>query len=201
MSTFSFFFVWMLFLSDFMVISSWPESRLPFSTGTFYCPLCYYFLWCYIYLRTSSVLMIHFRISSSITLVTSDTKSIIHSLTCEIWPFCLMYSHCLVAHQLMIVSFAITPFFIPYGLQVEELVERMVKWLKVGGFIFFRESCFHQSGDSKRKVNPTHYREPRFYTKVCFAIYFHHFSQLNFHDKNCCCCLYFLWVTIVTAVD
>ncbi|KAJ9676819.1 hypothetical protein PVL29_022025 [Vitis rotundifolia] len=50
--------------------------------------------------------------------------------------------------------------------EVEELVERMVKWLKVGGFIFFRESCFHQSGDSKRKVNPTHYREPRFYTKV-----------------------------------
>lgn len=42
----------------------------------------------------------------------------------------------------------------------------MVKWLKVGGYIFFRESCFHQSGDSKRKYNPTHYREPRFYTKV-----------------------------------
>ncbi|KAF9671313.1 hypothetical protein SADUNF_Sadunf12G0034400 [Salix dunnii] len=50
--------------------------------------------------------------------------------------------------------------------EVENLVERMVKWLKVGGFIFFRESCFHQSGDSKRKYNPTHYREPRFYTKV-----------------------------------
>ncbi|KAI5005352.1 hypothetical protein ZWY2020_032595 [Hordeum vulgare] len=49
--------------------------------------------------------------------------------------------------------------------EVEKLVERMVKWLKVGGHIFFRESCFHQSGDSKRKVNPTHYREPRFYTK------------------------------------
>lgn len=45
----------------------------------------------------------------------------------------------------------------------------MVKWLKVGGHIFFRESCFHQSGDSKRKVNPTHYREPRFYTKVIFV--------------------------------
>jgi len=42
----------------------------------------------------------------------------------------------------------------------------MVKWLKVGGYIFFRESCFHQSGDLERKVNPTHYREPRFYTKV-----------------------------------
>ncbi|GAV74409.1 Methyltransf_11 domain-containing protein/Methyltransf_23 domain-containing protein [Cephalotus follicularis] len=50
--------------------------------------------------------------------------------------------------------------------EVEKLAERMVKWLKVGGFIFFRESCFHQSGDSKRKYNPTHYREPRFYTKV-----------------------------------
>ncbi|GJM93469.1 hypothetical protein PR202_ga10027 [Eleusine coracana subsp. coracana] len=58
--------------------------------------------------------------------------------------------------------------------EVEQLVERMVKWLKVGGHIFFRESCFHQSGDSKRKVNPTHYREPRFYTKVrkenCFIL-------------------------------
>ncbi|CAL5406145.1 unnamed protein product [Camellia sinensis] len=42
----------------------------------------------------------------------------------------------------------------------------MVKWLKVGGFIFFRESCFHQSGDCKRKNNLTHYREPRYYTKV-----------------------------------
>ncbi|KAJ7975230.1 Phosphoethanolamine N-methyltransferase [Quillaja saponaria] len=50
--------------------------------------------------------------------------------------------------------------------EVESLAERMVKWLKVGGHIFFRESCFHQSGDSKRKCNPTQYREPRFYTKV-----------------------------------
>ncbi|XP_062232050.1 phosphoethanolamine N-methyltransferase 1 [Phragmites australis] len=50
--------------------------------------------------------------------------------------------------------------------EAEKLVGKMVKWLKVGGHIFFRESCFHQSGDSKRKVNPTHYREPRFYTKV-----------------------------------
>ncbi|XP_078163961.1 phosphoethanolamine N-methyltransferase-like [Carex rostrata] len=50
--------------------------------------------------------------------------------------------------------------------EVEKLAERMVKWLKPGGYLFFRESCFHQSGDSKRKLNPTHYREPRFYTKV-----------------------------------
>lgn len=51
-------------------------------------------------------------------------------------------------------------------MQVKNLAERMVKWLRVGGHIFFRESCFHQSGDCKRKYNPTHYREPRFYTKV-----------------------------------
>eukprot|EP00268_Persea_americana_P064537 TRINITY_DN850_c0_g1_i2.p1 TRINITY_DN850_c0_g1~~TRINITY_DN850_c0_g1_i2.p1 ORF type:complete len:491 (-),score=107.70 TRINITY_DN850_c0_g1_i2:232-1704(-) len=50
--------------------------------------------------------------------------------------------------------------------EVEKLAVRMMKWLRVGGYIFFRESCFHQSGDCKRKSNPTHYREPRFYTKV-----------------------------------
>uniref|UniRef100_A0A5B6Z0V9 phosphoethanolamine N-methyltransferase n=1 Tax=Davidia involucrata TaxID=16924 RepID=A0A5B6Z0V9_DAVIN len=58
--------------------------------------------------------------------------------------------------------------------EVENLAERMVTWLKVGGFIFFRESCFHQSGDTKRKHNPTHYREPRFYTKV--------FKECHMHD-------------------
>ncbi|KAI3746018.1 hypothetical protein L6452_08433 [Arctium lappa] len=50
--------------------------------------------------------------------------------------------------------------------EVEYIAERLLKWVKVGGHIFFRESCFHQSGDHKRKHNPTHYREPRFYTKV-----------------------------------
>uniref|UniRef100_A0A1J3EP18 phosphoethanolamine N-methyltransferase n=1 Tax=Noccaea caerulescens TaxID=107243 RepID=A0A1J3EP18_NOCCA len=50
--------------------------------------------------------------------------------------------------------------------EVELMAERMIGWVKPGGYIFFRESCFHQSGDSKRKSNPTHYREPRFYTKI-----------------------------------
>ncbi|XXG80017.1 hypothetical protein AAC387_Pa09g0973 [Persea americana] len=58
--------------------------------------------------------------------------------------------------------------------EVENLVERMMKWLKVDGFIFFRESCFHQSGDCKRRNNPTHYREPRFYTKA--------FKDCHAHD-------------------
>ncbi|CAN8288508.1 unnamed protein product [Cochlearia groenlandica] len=50
--------------------------------------------------------------------------------------------------------------------EVELLAARMLGWVKPGGYIFFRESCFHQSGDSKRNSNPTHYREPRFYTKI-----------------------------------
>ncbi|XP_016493417.2 phosphoethanolamine N-methyltransferase 1 [Nicotiana tabacum] len=58
--------------------------------------------------------------------------------------------------------------------EVQDLAERMVKWLKVGGYIFFRETCFSQSGDSKGKNNPTHYREPRFYTKV--------FNECNLND-------------------
>jgi phosphoethanolamine N-methyltransferase len=35
------------------------------------------------------------------------------------------------------------------------------------GILFFRESCFRQSGDRARKNNPTHYRNPREY----FAIF------------------------------
>lgn len=53
------------------------------------------------------------------------------------------------------------------GMQVELLAERMLGWVKPGPYIFFRESCFHQSWDRKRKSNPTHYRAPRFYTEVC----------------------------------
>ncbi|KAL6545523.1 glycylpeptide N-tetradecanoyltransferase [Orobanche gracilis] len=60
--------------------------------------------------------------------------------------------------------------------EVEDLAGRMVKWLKVGGYMYFRESCFHQSGDHKRKNNPTHYREPRFYTKV--------FKECHMHDNS-----------------
>ncbi|KAE8683324.1 Phosphoethanolamine N-methyltransferase 3 [Hibiscus syriacus] len=41
-----------------------------------------------------------------------------------------------------------------------------MKWLKVGGHIFFRDTCFHPSGDSKQKHDPTHYREPSFYSQV-----------------------------------
>ncbi|ERN05471.1 hypothetical protein AMTRI_Chr12g268500 [Amborella trichopoda] len=60
--------------------------------------------------------------------------------------------------------------------EVEDLAKRILQWVKVGGYIFFRESCFHQSGDCKRRNNPTHYREPRFYTKV--------FKECHLNDGN-----------------
>lgn len=75
------------------------------------------------------------------------------------WP----KDHLLVKKR---IDLMLIVFFFFFWLQVEDLAERLLKWVKVGGCIFFRESCFHQSGDHKRKQNPTHYREPRFYTKV-----------------------------------
>jgi phosphoethanolamine N-methyltransferase len=41
-----------------------------------------------------------------------------------------------------------------------------LEWLKPGGNIFLRESCFRQSGDVSRAFNPSHYRHPSFYTNT-----------------------------------
>lgn len=60
--------------------------------------------------------------------------------------------------------------------EVEALGTRIVNWLKPGSHFFLRESCFHQSGDHKRKSNPTHYREPFFYTQA--------FKNLQVPDEN-----------------
>ncbi|KAE8697083.1 Phosphoethanolamine N-methyltransferase [Hibiscus syriacus] len=50
--------------------------------------------------------------------------------------------------------------------EVKELAKRMVKWLKVGGHIFFRETCFHPSGDNKQKHNLAHYSVPSLYSQI-----------------------------------
>lgn len=54
-------------------------------------------------------------------------------------------------------------------LQVKALAQRMLKWLKVGGHFFFRESCFRHSGDHERKNNPSYYRHPEFYNEVSLS--------------------------------
>ncbi|XP_036403617.1 phosphoethanolamine methyltransferase [Megalops cyprinoides] len=46
------------------------------------------------------------------------------------------------------------------------LTKSMLVWLQPGGYLFFRESCFHQSGDCKRDFNPTRYRTPAQYNHL-----------------------------------
>nr|BAX38993.1 phosphoethanolamine-N-methyltransferase [Chlamydomonas applanata] len=50
--------------------------------------------------------------------------------------------------------------------EVQALANSMLRWITPGGVIFFRESCFRQSGDKPRKGNPTHYRNPREYFRM-----------------------------------
>ncbi|XP_030622652.1 phosphoethanolamine methyltransferase [Chanos chanos] len=54
--------------------------------------------------------------------------------------------------------------------ELKSLTEKMLGWLRPGGFLFFRESCFHQSGDCKRDFNPTHYRTPAQYNQVMGSV-------------------------------
>ncbi|KAJ4893895.1 Phosphoethanolamine N-methyltransferase 1 [Raphanus sativus] len=56
--------------------------------------------------------------------------------------------------DLNITDGSIDLIFSNWLLMVELLAERMVGWIKVGGYIFFRESCFHQSWCSKRNPTP-----------------------------------------------
>eukprot|EP00210_Caulerpa_lentillifera_P006192 g5916.t1 len=42
--------------------------------------------------------------------------------------------------------------------EVEHLFRRSLSWLRLGGVLFFRESCYRPSGDKKRDSNPSHYR-------------------------------------------
>ncbi|CAM4618017.1 unnamed protein product [Leuciscus chuanchicus] len=54
--------------------------------------------------------------------------------------------------------------------ELKSLVEKLLRWLRPGGYLFFRESCFHQSGDSKRDFNPTHYRSPAQYNHLMTSV-------------------------------
>jgi len=48
--------------------------------------------------------------------------------------------------------------------EVAAFARKALTWLAPGGTLFFRESCFRQSGDRARGgFNPTHYRNPRDY--------------------------------------
>jgi len=55
--------------------------------------------------------------------------------------------------------------------EVMQLFNNMLTWLRPGGMLFFRESCFHQSGDKKRNDNPTQYRSPAQYNSLLAESY------------------------------
>jgi len=44
--------------------------------------------------------------------------------------------------------------------EVLELFRKVLRWLRPGGYIFFRESCFKKSGSMGKEDNPTFYRKP-----------------------------------------
>ncbi|XP_035213418.1 phosphoethanolamine N-methyltransferase-like isoform X2 [Stegodyphus dumicola] len=50
------------------------------------------------------------------------------------------------------------------------LLEKILMWLNDGGHLFFRESCFHSSGNMPRQTNPTFYRTPADYSNLVDAV-------------------------------
>uniref|UniRef100_A0A8D0GTA4 phosphoethanolamine N-methyltransferase n=1 Tax=Sphenodon punctatus TaxID=8508 RepID=A0A8D0GTA4_SPHPU len=62
--------------------------------------------------------------------------------------------------------------------ELRALARRMLSWLRPGGHLFFRESCFHQSGDSPRSFNPTLYRTPAQYNQLLTG------AQETLEEKN-----------------
>ncbi|CAD7698098.1 unnamed protein product [Ostreobium quekettii] len=73
--------------------------------------------------------------------------------------------------------------------EVEILASKMLIWLSVGGICFFRESCFQQSGDRRRKQNPSHYRNPRDYFRLFDAAHVDmpDGKQMRFELVGCRC--------------
>ncbi|KTF89465.1 hypothetical protein cypCar_00013283 [Cyprinus carpio] len=66
--------------------------------------------------------------------------------------------------------------------ELKLLAEKFLMWLRPGGHLFFRESCFHQSGDCKRDFNPTHYRSPAYYNHLMTSLLLDESDQT---EKKC----------------
>lgn len=50
--------------------------------------------------------------------------------------------------------------------EVEKFAQDCLRWIRPEGYLFFRESCFHPSGDADRDENPTQYRHPEWYDQT-----------------------------------
>uniref|UniRef100_A0A8C1GP30 phosphoethanolamine N-methyltransferase n=1 Tax=Cyprinus carpio TaxID=7962 RepID=A0A8C1GP30_CYPCA len=66
--------------------------------------------------------------------------------------------------------------------ELKSLADKFLMWLRPGGHLFFRESCFHQSGDCKRDFNPTHYRSPAYYNHLMTSLLLDESDQT---EKKC----------------
>ncbi|XP_067877545.1 phosphoethanolamine methyltransferase isoform X2 [Heterodontus francisci] len=53
--------------------------------------------------------------------------------------------------------------------ELVDVARRLLSWLRPGGYLFFRESCFYQSGNVKRNFNPTVYRMPADYNHILMS--------------------------------
>lgn len=69
--------------------------------------------------------------------------------------------------------------------ELERLTQKALKWLKPGGHFFFRESCFHSSGDAKRRFNPTQYRSPEDYSAAFTKAAVEDGSRFQLQASNC----------------
>ncbi|XP_029021153.1 uncharacterized protein LOC114864458 isoform X1 [Betta splendens] len=54
--------------------------------------------------------------------------------------------------------------------EVKSFIQKILAWLRPGGFLFFRESCNHRSGDIKRDLNPTCYRTEAQYSHLVTSL-------------------------------
>jgi phosphoethanolamine N-methyltransferase len=62
--------------------------------------------------------------------------------------------------------------------EVNNLFKKFLSWLPENGYLFFRESCFHRSGNKDRSFNPTFYRTPADYKALI------DFTQIHSPESN-----------------
>ncbi|XP_056898948.1 uncharacterized protein LOC130531151 isoform X2 [Takifugu flavidus] len=54
--------------------------------------------------------------------------------------------------------------------ELKTFMKKSLHWLRPGGFLFFRESCNHRSGDAKLECNPTFYRTDEDYNHLVSSV-------------------------------
>eukprot|EP00405_Crypthecodinium_cohnii_P016879 CAMPEP_0206458884 /NCGR_PEP_ID=MMETSP0324_2-20121206/23841_1 /ASSEMBLY_ACC=CAM_ASM_000836 /TAXON_ID=2866 /ORGANISM="Crypthecodinium cohnii, Strain Seligo" /LENGTH=882 /DNA_ID=CAMNT_0053930319 /DNA_START=59 /DNA_END=2704 /DNA_ORIENTATION=- len=69
--------------------------------------------------------------------------------------------------------------------EVRDFATNVLKWLRPGGHLFFRESCFHASGDAARRFNPTQYRDPNAYSQIFSEAVAEDGSRFQLQATNC----------------